>query len=110
LIDNRIDGNGGLAGLPVADDQLTLSAANGDHGVDGLNASLQGFAHRLTCVDAWATTSIRDESVDLIEPLPSIGWPIAFTTRPIKASRLESPQYVRALDRIAFLDPDVIAH
>src|SRR5262249_47923991 len=45
LIDNGIDGNGGFAGLPVADDQLTLSAADGDHSVDGLDARLQGFAH-----------------------------------------------------------------
>ncbi len=48
LIDDRIDGNGGLARLPVADDQLTLAAADGNHGIDGLDAGLQWFADRLT--------------------------------------------------------------
>ncbi len=31
----------GLAGLAVADDQLALAAADGDHRVDGLDAGLQ---------------------------------------------------------------------
>ena len=41
LVQNGIRGDGGLAGLAVADDQLTLPPANGDHGVDGLDAGLQ---------------------------------------------------------------------
>ena len=46
LVDDRIDGNGRLAGPAVADDQLALSPADGDHGVDGLQAGLQGLFHR----------------------------------------------------------------
>jgi hypothetical protein len=33
------DGNGGLAGLLVVDDEFTLATADGDHGVDGLSRS-----------------------------------------------------------------------
>ena len=40
LIDNRVDRNGSLAGLAVADDQFTLTAANRHHRVDGLKTSL----------------------------------------------------------------------
>src|SRR5690606_7806450 len=40
LVDDRVDGDGGLAGLAVADDQLTLAAADRDHRVDGLVAGL----------------------------------------------------------------------
>jgi hypothetical protein len=37
----------GLAGLAVADDQLALAAADGGHGVDGLDAGLHGLLDRL---------------------------------------------------------------
>jgi hypothetical protein len=43
LVDDRVDRDGGLAGLAVADDELALAAADRDHGVDGLDAGL----HRL---------------------------------------------------------------
>ena len=42
LVDDGVDGDGGLAGLAVADDQLALAAADGDHGVDGLDARSAG--------------------------------------------------------------------
>ena len=37
----------GLAGLPVADDQLALAAADRNHRVDGFDAGLQRLFHRL---------------------------------------------------------------
>ena len=52
LVDNGVDGDGGLAGLAVADDKLTLAAADGDHGVDGLDAGLQRSFHGLAEDDA----------------------------------------------------------
>jgi hypothetical protein len=47
LVDDRVERHGGLAGLTVADDQLALAAADGDHRVDGLEARLQGLVDRL---------------------------------------------------------------
>ena len=44
LVDDRVDRDRGLAGLAVADDQLALAAADGGHGVDGLDAGLQRLA------------------------------------------------------------------
>ena len=47
LVQNRVDGNGRLAGLPVADDELALAATDGYHRVNGLDARLQRLFHRL---------------------------------------------------------------
>ena len=44
LVDDRIDADGGLARLAVADDQLTLAAADRRHGVDCFDAGLQRLA------------------------------------------------------------------
>ena len=44
LIDDRVNRHGGLTGLAVADDQLTLTPANRHHSVDGFQTGL----HRLT--------------------------------------------------------------
>src|SRR5262249_38091285 len=52
LVNDRIDGNGGLPGLAVADDQLPLAAADGRHGVDGLDTRLERLVHRLSARDA----------------------------------------------------------
>ena len=52
LVDDRIDDEGGLAGLPVADDQLALPAADRDHRIDGLDAGLQRLGHGLAQHDA----------------------------------------------------------
>ena len=52
LVDDGIGRNDGLAGLAVADDQLTLAAANGDHRVDGLDAGLQRLLDRLAVKDS----------------------------------------------------------
>ena len=47
LIHNGIQGNGGLAGLAVADDQLTLAPTDGHQSVDSLNTRLQGYGDAL---------------------------------------------------------------
>src|SRR5262249_44471935 len=46
LIDDRVQRHGGLARLAVANDQLTLPTADGDHRVDGLDARLHRRVHR----------------------------------------------------------------
>ena len=48
LVDYGVQGYGRLAGLPVADNELSLAASNGNHGVYCLEACLQGLMHRLT--------------------------------------------------------------
>ena len=53
LIDDGVENDGGLAGLTIADDQLALAAADGNHRIDGLDAGLQRLADRLAVDYAW---------------------------------------------------------
>ncbi len=52
LVDDRVERDGGLARLTVADDQLALAAADGHERVDRLQAGLQRLVHRLALNDA----------------------------------------------------------
>merc|ERR1712079_965693 len=52
LVDNGVDGDGGFAGLPVANDQLTLATTDGHEAVHGLDAGLHGLLDRLPGDDA----------------------------------------------------------
>ena len=47
LVEDGIQGHGGFAGLPVANDQLALAAADGEHAVDGQQAGFHGLVDRL---------------------------------------------------------------
>ena len=44
LVDDRVDADGGLARLAVADDQFALAAADRDHRVDGLQTRFAAVA------------------------------------------------------------------
>src|SRR5690606_6248503 len=52
LVEDRVEDDGGLAGLAVADDQLALAAADRNEGVDGLQAGRHRLVHRLARNDA----------------------------------------------------------
>ena len=52
LIDDGVQTDRGLAGLTVTDDQLTLTAANRDHGVDRLDTGLERHINGSTLDDA----------------------------------------------------------
>mmetsp|Transcript_2295 Transcript_2295/g.6024 ORF Transcript_2295/g.6024 Transcript_2295/m.6024 type:complete len:482 (+) Transcript_2295:536-1981(+) len=52
LVQDRVDGDGGLSRLPVPDDELTLAAANGDEAVHGLQARGHRLVHALARDDA----------------------------------------------------------
>ena len=52
LVEDGVDCDSGFAGLTVANDQLPLATADGDHGVDRGDARLHGLVHRLALDDA----------------------------------------------------------
>ena len=52
LVDYGVDGDGGLAGLSITNDELSLSSANGDKTVNGLETGLHRFTHGLSGDDA----------------------------------------------------------
>ena len=51
LVDDRVERDGGLARLAVANDELALTAADRNHRVDRFEASLKRLAHGLTSDD-----------------------------------------------------------
>lgn len=48
LVEHGVESDGSLTGLTVTNDQLTLTTANGHHGVDTLHTSLHGLVDGLT--------------------------------------------------------------
>ena len=52
LVDDRVEGDGRLAGLAIADDQLALAATDRCHGVDRLEAGLHRLVHGAAVDDA----------------------------------------------------------
>lgn len=48
LVQHGVQGDGGLSGLTVTNNQLTLTSANGHHGVDGLETGLYGLVDGAT--------------------------------------------------------------
>src|SRR5687767_4479552 len=110
LVDDGVDGDRGLAGLPVADDQLALAAADRHHAVDRLQARLDRLFHRLAIDDAGREAFDRGELLGLDRSL-AVDW---------LAERVDdAPEHgladrhrddaARALDDVAFLDRLVVA-
>ena len=64
-VDDGVEGDGGFAGLAVADDQFALAAADGDHRVDGFETGGHGLAHGLAVDDAGSDALERNELVGL---------------------------------------------
>merc|ERR1712020_456842 len=52
LVDDGVNGDGGLTSLTVSNDQLTLTTANGHQAVHGLDTGLHGLLHGLPGDDA----------------------------------------------------------
>jgi hypothetical protein len=48
LVKHGVEGNSGLSGLTITNDQLTLTTSDGNHGVDGLHAGLDGLVDGVT--------------------------------------------------------------
>ena len=53
LVDDGVHRDSGFTGLAVANDQLALTPANRNHGVDCFDTRLQRLVHRLTHHHAW---------------------------------------------------------
>jgi hypothetical protein len=51
LVKDGVESDGSLTGLTVTNDQLTLTTADGNHGVDGLETGLHGLVDRLARQD-----------------------------------------------------------
>ena len=67
LVDDRVDRDRGLAGLAVADDQLTLSSPDRGHRVDGLDSGLQGLTNLLSVHDASGLELESPPALDVLD-------------------------------------------
>src|SRR5205085_8936089 len=109
LVDDGVDGDRGLSGLPVADDQLALAAADGNEAVDRLDSRLHGFIHgaawndpRRFHVHAAALRDIGDVALAVDRIAERVDDP---------SEQSLADRHVHdgagALDRVAFLDAGV---
>ncbi|KAF5049840.1 hypothetical protein DSECCO2_435730 [anaerobic digester metagenome] len=100
-----VDADGGLADLTVADDQFALSAADGGHGVDGLQTRVHGLMNGLTGDDAGSLDFDVTEHIRLDRPetVDGIAQGVDDTAHDrVADGNLEDP--ARTLDDVAFLD------
>src|SRR5581483_7815636 len=105
LIDDRVDGDGGFAGLAVADDQLALAAADGNHAVDRLQPGLERFFHRLARDDAGRLELDAPAlfGIDRPAPVDGLAQRIHHPADQLFADR-HFGDAAGALDRVAFFD------
>src|SRR5271170_1067014 len=106
LIDDGVNGDGGLAGLTVADDELALATADRDQAVDRLDARLHGLVHgfarndaRRLHVDATALGNV----LQLALAVDRIAETIDYAAEKTFANR-HVDDGARALHRVAFFD------
>mmetsp|Transcript_151496 Transcript_151496/g.367923 ORF Transcript_151496/g.367923 Transcript_151496/m.367923 type:complete len:360 (+) Transcript_151496:727-1806(+) len=110
LVQDRVDGNGRLAGLSVTDDQLALPAANGDKAVHCFQASGHGFVDALPGNDPRRLQLHAPALLRLDRPLAVDGGPqrINHTAEePIADGHVHDG--ARALDAVTLDDGPVIA-
>ena len=75
LVDDGINGYGGLTGLTVTDYKFTLTAANWNHGINGAQTGLKRLMHRLTEHDTGGLAlqrHLKERSVQFLESVQGL--------------------------------------
>ncbi len=105
VVDDRVDSDRRLAGLTVADDELALAAADGDHRVDRLDAGLHRLDHRLALDDAGSLELGRTllVGVDVALAVERLAERVDDATQHLLADG-DLEQRAGALDRVALDD------
>ena len=110
LVEDRVDGDGGLARLAVADDQLALAAADRRHGVDRLDPGLHRLVDRLAVGDPGGGR--LDQSVELGDDRALVVDRLAQRVDHPADQRLadrDAEELAGRGDRLAFVDVGVFA-
>ena len=112
LVEDRVDADRGLAGRAVADDQLTLAAADRDHRVDRLDAGLQrlldGLPLRHRRRAAFDRTLVRLGRLDRPLAVDGVAQRVDDAPDECHAGR-DRDHAPGRLDRVAFLDLGLVA-
>src|SRR5271170_3790745 len=110
LVQDCVNDDGGFSDLTVANDQLALAATDGNHGVNGFNAGLDGFAHGLAIdharSEAFERIALRRLNGTFI--VNGIAERVHHAADQAIAHR-HGHDFSGALDGVAFLDFGVIA-
>ncbi len=110
LVQDGICCDGGLTGLTVADDQLTLAASDRDHGVDSFDTGLKGNINRLAVDDAGSRRFDGTETVVCDGALTIDGFAQCVDdTANQGIANGNGNDTTGTLDGVAFLDAAVIA-
>src|SRR5260370_30277811 len=109
-VDDGVERDCGFARLPVADDQLALSAANRDHAVNGLESGGHGLAYRLAVDYARSDALDGDELLGIDGPLVVNRLAERGEHAPHHGiAHRDAHDALRALHLVAFFDLGVIA-
>src|SRR5690606_24528956 len=105
LVDDRVDRDRRLAGLAVTDDQLTLAAADRDHGVDRLEPGLQRLVHRLAGHDTGRLElqGAARVGLDVAEPVDRVAERVDHATE-VAVADGDGQDLARAVDDLALFD------
>ena len=109
LVDDRVNGNGGLASLTIANDQLTLASANRHKSIDALEAGLHGLVDRLTRDNARSLelNTRALVALDGTEAIDGVAERVNNTAEHAIADR-DIDNGTGSLDDIAFLDLSIV--
>ena len=111
IVDDGVDRHRGLAGLPVADDELALAAADGHHGVERLEAGLHRLADGLAGDDPGGHLLDRRVRLRLDRPLAVDRLSERVDHPPEQApTHRHLEDAPGALHRVALGDVGVVAH
>ncbi len=110
LVEDRVEADGGLAGLAVADDQLTLAAPDGGHRVDGLDAGLHRLLDGLALDDRRrlhleGTAPLGDDRAEAVD---RVAQGVDHAAHEAVADR-DREHLAGAADRLALLDLGAVA-
>ena len=111
LVQDRVQGDGGLTGLAVANDELTLAAANGNHRVDGLQAGCQRLVDALTHHNAGGLELERAAPIqvrDIAEAVNRAAERVNRTAQVAIANR-DGEDLARAVHELSFFDAAKVA-
>mmetsp|Transcript_6933 Transcript_6933/g.8766 ORF Transcript_6933/g.8766 Transcript_6933/m.8766 type:complete len:245 (+) Transcript_6933:4795-5529(+) len=73
LVDNGINGNGGLTSLTITNNKLTLSTSNGDQGINGLESGKHGLGNGLSGDNSWSL-NFSTRALAVVKRGTSINW------------------------------------
>ena len=109
LVEDGVDGDSGLTGLSITDDELSLTSTDGNHGVDRLESSQHGLGNGLSGKNS-GSLDLRSSSLSSLDGTFSIDGVSESVNDSTKhsGSNWNIDNVSGSLDRISFLDQSIV--